>query len=99
MRPHLATHLKRVQEHKQSDGRVQWGKPITTTTTTTRATAAITITTKAQPPEPINSLNSTPTPTTFAEKRVQSAREGEENREREMRSEESLLTDKSKDRT
>lgn len=98
MRPHLATHLKRVQEHKQSDGRVQWGKPITTTT---RATAAITITTKAQPPEPINSLNSTPTPTTFAEKRVQSAREGEEDRERgrEMRREESLLTDKSKDRT
>lgn len=98
MRPHLATHLKRVQEHKQSDGRVQWGKPITTTT---RATAAITITTKAQPPEPINSLNSTPTPTTFAEKRVQSAREGEEDRERgrEMRREEALLTDKSKDRT
>lgn len=82
MRPHLATHLKRVQEHKQSDGRVQWGKPITTTTTT-RATAAITITTKAQPPEPINSLNSTPT--TFAEKRVQSAREGDEEREREVR--------------
>lgn len=98
MRPHLATHLKRVQEHKQSDGRVQWDKPITTTT---RATAAITITTKAQPPEPINSLNSTPTPTTFAEKRVQSAREGEEDRERgrEMRREEALLTDKSKDRT
>lgn len=86
MRPHLATHLKRVQEHKQSDGRVQWGKPITTTTTT-RATAAITITTKAQPPEPINSLNSTPTPTTFAEKRVQSAREGYEEREREVRGE------------
>lgn len=86
MRPHLATHLKRVQEHKQSDGRVQWGKPITTTTAT-RATAAITLTTKAQPPEPINSLNSTPTPTTFAEKRVQSAREGDEEREREVRGE------------
>lgn len=85
MRPHLATHLKRVQEHKQSDGRVQWGKPITTTTTT-QATAAITIT-KTQPPEPINSLNSTPTPTTFAEKRVQSAREGDEEREREVRRE------------